>query len=101
MKVTSGVLALVSAGMTTTSLVSASTIKLPLRSAAIREDGLGPRGTSKFRTTSPSSSGVKVPVTDWFNRTDNQVSLHPSFYIKHIFLCVPVDKENRFLLNFC
>lgn len=72
-----GALALLVAGTT----VSAATIKLPLRSAAIQEDGLGPRGTTKFQLnpTKKTSSGVDVSVTDWYNRTDNQVRLSLPF----------------------
>lgn len=79
-------LLLLAAGSTTMTVVTAATVTLPLRSASIREDGLGPRGTSKYQPNVPSvgekkktSAGVNVPVTDWFNRTDNQVSLS-TFY---------------------
>lgn len=72
-----GALALLLVVGTAVPIVSAATIKLPLRSAAVQKDGLGPRGTTKFQldptNKKKSSSGVNVPVTDWYNRTDNQV----------------------------
>ncbi|PSR83510.1 aspartic peptidase domain-containing protein [Coniella lustricola] len=54
--------------------VSARTITLPLRSGSVQNDGRGPRGVTKYqrRAADASSSGVNVPVTDWFNGTDNQ-----------------------------
>lgn len=55
--------------------VSAITVNLPLYSRAIEQAALG---STRFRLpVSPrqsDTSGVNVPVTDWFSRTDNQVS---------------------------
>ncbi|KUI66223.1 Gastricsin [Cytospora mali] len=53
---------------------TASTVTLPLRSRARDHQALG---DTKFRLpgarrSTNTSSGVNVPVTDWFNRTDNQ-----------------------------
>lgn len=57
------------------STVSATVVHLPLRSRAREHAALG--GDARFRLPSErraaNSSGVNVPVTDWFNRTDNQV----------------------------
>ncbi|KAJ4396532.1 hypothetical protein N0V93_000752 [Gnomoniopsis smithogilvyi] len=52
--------------------VSARTLTLPLRSGSIQENGQRLRGVSKTQRRASNSSGVNVPVTDWFNRTDNQ-----------------------------
>lgn len=54
---------------------TASTVTLPLNSRARDHQA---RGDGKFRLPGSrryvdASSGVDVPVTDWFNRTDNQV----------------------------
>lgn len=55
--------------------VSSTVVHLPLRSRAREHAALG--GDARFRLPSErraaNSSGVNVPVTDWFNRTDNQV----------------------------
>ncbi|KAJ0120769.1 hypothetical protein J7T55_015502 [Diaporthe amygdali] len=52
--------------------VSAAKVNLPLRSRAREQAG----DDTRFRLPSvrsvTNSSGVNVPVTDWFNRTDNQ-----------------------------
>ncbi|ROV90430.1 hypothetical protein VSDG_08451 [Cytospora chrysosperma] len=53
---------------------TASTVTLPLRSRAKEHEA---RGDGKFRLPGSrrylnASSGVNVPVIDWFNRTDNQ-----------------------------
>ncbi|KAF3760594.1 acid protease [Cryphonectria parasitica EP155] len=53
--------------------VSAKTVHLPLRSFSADADGRSPRGITKYqRRETNASSGVNVPVTDWFNGTDNQ-----------------------------
>lgn len=54
---------------------TASTVTLPLRSRAREHQAHGDlkyrlAGSRRYLNT---SSGVDVPVTDWFNRTDNQV----------------------------
>lgn len=55
--------------------VSAATLNLPLYSRAVEHAA---RGSTKFRLPvnrrQSNTSGVNVPVTDWFSRTDNQVS---------------------------
>lgn len=54
---------------------SAITIKLPLNSLSAENNGHAARGVSKYQRRNVTSPGVTVPVTDWFNRTDNQVCL--------------------------
>lgn len=62
--------------------VSATVVHLPLRSRAREHAALG--GDARFRLPSErraaNSSGVNVPVTDWFNRTDNQVYFQRSTF---------------------
>lgn len=65
---------------------TASTVTLPLKSRAKDHQA---RGDGKFRLPGSrrylkASSGVDVPVTDWFNRSDNQVRVKPC----SISLCV-------------
>lgn len=54
--------------------VSAATLNLPLYSRAVEHAA---RGSARFRLPvnrrQSNTSGVNVPVTDWFSRTDNQV----------------------------
>lgn len=55
--------------------VSAMTLNLPLYSRATEPAA---RGSTKFHlpvSAIQPDSGVNVPVTDWFSRTDNQVSM--------------------------
>lgn len=59
--------------LTTGTAVSAITINLPLKSLSADQAGQGPRGVTKYRQQNSTANGVNVPVTDWFNRTDNQV----------------------------
>lgn len=53
---------------------SAVAVNLPLYSRAVEAAA---QGSTRFRLPvsrrQSSSSGVNVPVTDWFSRTDNQV----------------------------
>lgn len=70
---------------------TASTVTLPLRSRAKEHEA---RGDGKFRLPDSrrylnASSGVNVPVIDWFNRTDNQVSIE----VSGLFVCVQVADD--------
>lgn len=55
--------------------VSALTVNLPLYSRAAE---YAASGSTRFRlpvsSRQDNTSGVNVPVTDWFSRSDNQVS---------------------------
>lgn len=65
-------------------VVSGITINLPLKSLSADQDGQGLRGVTKYRQENSTGNGVNVPVTDWFNRTDNQVK-----FIRHARMSFP------------